>query len=54
MDSSFVLTDREAEYVGTCDGKNLWKLFFQCLRFLSKVGGMAINSVKVDKEELLI
>ena len=44
MDSSSVVGGR-VDCVGMC-GKNLWELSFQCFRFLSEVGGLAINSVR--------
>lgn len=40
MDNSSVLTSGKAECMGTCPGKNLRKLSFQCLGSLSAVGDM--------------
>lgn len=40
--------------MGTYYGKSLWKLSFQCFRFLSEIGGMAISLVRGEEEELVI
>ena len=40
MDNSSVLAGGKAECVGTCSGKKLGKLSFQCSGSLSAVGAM--------------